>query len=205
MNAPLEPPLSHHRRIHSASDLDAHLYHTASRPSSPDRVNTSPFRQPPNPPFDPSSSVNNNVATSPSSDPPRTVNNSPPNSRDINSSDLLAFLTHQQTLFQQERDYSRTALQEQHMFMAEQQRQFMSALVSRPSRDDDPQKVYNHSVIMTGLLRSTINQGAVYGATSATLAIYGYVYFRFFPDAVLKFECLTLPFSTVLLKRWKIS
>ena len=41
---------------------------------------------------------------------------------------------------------------------------------------------------MTGLLRSTINQGAVrvYGATSATLAIYGYVYFRFFPDDPVK-------------------
>ena len=34
---------------------------------------------------------------------------------------------------------------------------------------------------MTGLLRSTINEGAVYGATRATSAIYGYVYFRFFP------------------------
>ena len=69
--------------------------------------------------------------------------------RDITQNDLLsamhdqqaamrdqqAFITHQQTLFQQERDYNRTALREQHDFMAEQQCHLMSLLVQRTTQD----------------------------------------------------------------------
>ena len=40
-------------------------------------------------------------------------------------------------MFQQERDYNRNALREQHNFMAEQQRQLMSLLVNRQTRSDD--------------------------------------------------------------------
>ena len=49
-----------------------------------------------------------------------------------------AFIQHQQTLFQQEREYTRIALREQHDFMAEQQRQLMSLLVNRPPRSENP-------------------------------------------------------------------
>ena len=61
----------------------------------------------------------------------------------VTQADLLAamreqqaFMTHQ--LFQEERLSSRNALREQHEFMADQQRQLMSLLVSRPPFSDQP-------------------------------------------------------------------
>jgi hypothetical protein len=179
--APLEPPLSTHRRIQSASGVDERV---STR--DPPRLNTppplqqernsfpaqtSPTRFPtvntktPRFPFQPPT-VNND--TSPNrfptvnnlASPPRfpTVNNGPnifpfqsptgntPQSiRSVNPFDFLAamreqqaFIQHQQTLYQQEREYSRTALREQHDFMAEQQRQLMSILVKRPPQSEEP-------------------------------------------------------------------
>lgn len=74
-----------------------------------------------------------------------TVNIQPNNSRPNNASDLIAamreqqaFIQHQQMLYQQEREYTRLALHEQHDFMADQQRQLMSLLVNRSPRSKEP-------------------------------------------------------------------
>ena len=56
-----------------------------------------------------------------------------------------AFMTHQQQLFQEERISSHNALCEQHEFMADQQRQLMSLLISRPSLPDKPPSIPAHS------------------------------------------------------------
>ena len=70
----------------------------------------------------------------------------------VTQADLLAamreqqaFMTHQHQLFQEERLSSRNALHEQHEFMAEQQRQLMSLLVSRPAVSDKPPSTPAHS------------------------------------------------------------
>ena len=161
MNAPLEPPLSHHRHINSASAL---LEHPTSNHNSPSQSNpsnvTHPFPPPGNithtfPP--PASTVNNRSPPTPSvnntpppnhtvsnntshhSSLPFTFNNIPrtPPPRNVTQADLLAAMREQQYLFQQERDASRNALREQHEFMADQQRQLMSLLVNRGPISDE--------------------------------------------------------------------
>ena len=70
----------------------------------------------------------------------------------VTQADLLAamreqqaFMTHQQQLFQEERISSHNALCEQHEFMADQQQQLMSLLISRPSLPDKPPSIPAHS------------------------------------------------------------
>ena len=91
--------------------------------------------------------------------PPPNIYSSPPSHHHrsstrerVTQADLLAamrdqqaFMTHQQQLFQEERLSSRNALREQHEFMAEQQRQLMSLLVSRPAVSDKPPSTPAHS------------------------------------------------------------
>jgi hypothetical protein len=123
MDQILEAPLSNHshRRIHSASALpDPQTVDPPSpSPSNLNRPENRGFQTPPSPILPP---------------------------REITPGDLLAamrdqqiFITQQQQLFQQERDFGRMALREQHDFMAEQQRQLMSLLVNRPPRSEDNQ------------------------------------------------------------------
>lgn len=133
VDTPLEPPLSPRRtRVNSGSSIiDNHFQDPHPAPT----VNPTPFYD--NEPSDISiQSQDNNRQFPP-----------PPLQRDVTPADLLAamreqqaFISRQQALFQQERDYNRIALREQHDFMAEQQRQLMTILVNRPPRPDDQSK-----------------------------------------------------------------
>ena len=142
METPLQPPLSPRRRVNSATSLpDNHVIHHTGNPlPSSATLHPSPIH----------TVHSNNIAhtspISPHSAPDNQPSNTPPPppTRDITPADLLAamrdqqtFITRQQTLFQEERDYARFALQEQHDFMAEQQRQLMSLLVNRPPQPDN--------------------------------------------------------------------
>ena len=142
METPLQPPLSPRRRVNSATSLpDNHIIHHTGNPlPSSATLHPSPIR----------TVHSNNIAhtspISPHSAPDNQPSNTPPPppTRDITPADLLAamrdqqtIITRQQTLFQEERDYARFALREQHDFMAEQQRQLMSLLVNRPPQPDN--------------------------------------------------------------------
>ena len=161
MDAPLVPPLSHHRRINSASALLEHPSSNLSSPtqSHPSNItrrlpppgNTSHIFSPPPPTVNnlspPTSTVNNiptpnhtvNNNTGDHSSHPFTFNNVPrtPPPCNVTPGDLLAAMREQQFLFQQERDANRNALREQHKFMADQQRQLMSLLVNRGPKSDE--------------------------------------------------------------------
>ena len=138
IETPLEPPLSppHRRRINSSSSSnieDYHEPHANEPPAAPNFLASNDTLH-----------LNQNTVNTRPISPIPTIPKSPIPQRELTPNDLLAamreqqiFITNQQSMFQQERDYNRNALREQHNFMAEQQRQLMSLLVNRQTRSDD--------------------------------------------------------------------
>ena len=142
IETPLEPPLSppHRRRINSSSSSnieDYHEPHTNEPSAAPNFLASN----------DTLHLNQNTVNTCPISPIPTILKSLIPQ-RELTPNDLLAamreqqiFITNQQSMFQsmfqQERDYNRNAIREQHNFMAEQQRQLMSLLVNCQTCSDD--------------------------------------------------------------------
>jgi hypothetical protein len=183
MEAPLEPPLTRHRRNPSTTDTEGIMNDYSSRGNAtpppegnsqrlslhqtpphfppPSSVNPSPTRFPlppslnssprrfPLPPNTVNTTVNNRLPFTFNSP---TVDKTPLVNREVNAQDLLtamreqqSFIQQQQILFQQERDNSHAALREQHAFMADQQRQLMSLLVTRAPNSSNNEHHTNSS------------------------------------------------------------
>lgn len=142
--SPLQPPLSAHRRTHSASaytadpflrpalETEENLHYDHDRDSvAAVHPLDDGLRHIPTPPL-------HNLPSDPCTPSPPHA----PAQTHVSASDLLAamrdqqaFIAQQQQLFQEERNFNRAALREQHAFMADQQRQLLSFLVRHPRPD----------------------------------------------------------------------
>lgn len=126
---PLLPPLPIHRCNQSASGSLGTSFHN-STPADftiPENDNQSITNTPTN-----NVTSDAPVHQSPFSTPPRIPNQRKTPRTPSRDAVLLMFIAEQQRLFQEEQTSNRLALQEQHDFMADQQRLLMQMLVNQP-------------------------------------------------------------------------